>query len=120
MSPAVSGLAELSIECKPDVVLAVADSNQITFFILAGPIAVADGGDQSGPYMFQPDASSGLSLVGEAGTANTITYTVTDVAGDTAQCTIVMSIVLQVGESAWVRGVLPRLGSGVCVKHALQ
>lgn len=100
MSPVVPGLAELSIECKPDVVRIVAASDQIEFFFLLGPIAVADGGDQSGPYAFEPDADVALSIVGPAGTSNTVTYTVTDVAGDTAQCTIMLSVVLQVGESA--------------------
>lgn len=90
-SPLVPGLAEVQIECEPDVVVNVA-SGVLGTATLEGPIAVASHGDRSGPFTFEPDVDTAISVSGGPGTSEVFTYTVTDVGGVTAQCSVRLSI----------------------------
>lgn len=114
----VSDLAALSLDCQPDLVVPVAADETGSASVFP-PVAFADGGDQSAAYSFFPNPDVELSFSGRPGTSRAVTYTVTDAAGDTAQCSIRLSIVL-LGEIVKVRGALPSLGSGVGGNHALQ
>lgn len=84
------------MECKPDVVVNVAPGVTGTA-TLEGPIAVASGGDTVRQYSFEPDTNTGISTSGTPGSSSVFTYTVTDFSGNTAQCSVELSIGL--GES---------------------
>lgn len=80
--------------CQPDVVVNVA-SGMTGTATLEGPVAIGADGDS--PLTIDPDANTAISVTGGPGNFEVVTYTVTDAGGDTAQCSVRVSI--ELGES---------------------
>ena len=99
----------LVIDCKADVIMKAAEDEVVTN-TLEGPIATASGGILPYNYTLGLDPALPQSVMGPPLKSSTFTYTVMDVLGNVASCSVKLSIIL--GEK--VRVSCRVLGTDIC------